>query len=197
MKTLEDIEIELKNSLILPSVKNNTQFFLCPVGLNGSGKTTVIKVLTEKLHLLRLSTDELRRILKQNSLDFKHTKEISLKIASEFALKGYSIAFDMNCGTKETKDFLEYLANKIGAKIIWININTPEEYIIEGLKNHHHLRSWLIEDLQKMIDNYYSQKEKRLKENLKFDFLYTFDNSRPDIKKQIDECEKKIMSLLF
>ncbi len=54
--------------LKIPEKKPLKQILLCPVGLVGAGKTTVLKPMAEKLNLIRVSTDELREMLKKTDL---------------------------------------------------------------------------------------------------------------------------------
>lgn len=143
---------------------------------------------------MRLSSDELRKMLKESGHNYSSVKNIGLGVAKEFAHKGYSISFDMDCGSPEVKNFVESLAKELRAIIVWVNINTPEAYIFEKFKKHP--ASWLANDPQVMIDNYLAQKEKRGKEKTRFDFLCTFDTSKADIAKQLDDCCMKINGLL-
>ncbi len=195
-KTIQEIENEYKNSVEIPNIVPEKQFFFCPVGIVGSGKTTVTKAVSKKLGLLRLSSDELRKLLKENGHDYSSVKEIGFRIAEEFVEKKFSIAFDMDCGNPESKEFVERLSEKYNVKIIWVHINTPEEHILKGLLKDAHYRAWLAEDPQIMIRNYFSQKEKRLKENTKFDYFFTFDTSKSDMQEQISECVEKIKKAL-
>ncbi len=192
-KSLEDIEKDFRSSIEIPKSISQKQFFFCPVGLVGAGKTTVTKPISERLGLVRISSDELRKMLKENGHDYSPVKQIGLKLAQEFAQKGLSIAFDMDCGNPEVKEFVEKLAEKLHAKVVYVHINTPKEYIFEKFRRHP--PSWLAENPEDMINNYYAQKEKRTKENTPFDYLFTFDTSRPDLNKQIDDCIKKIESV--
>lgn len=189
-KTLAEIESAFKESLEIPAIKSPKQLFFCPVGLVGAGKTTVTKPIAKRFGLIRLSSDELRKMLKENGYDYSPVKEIGLRIATEYALKGYGIAFDMDCGNPEVKDYVEAAAKKLGAKAIFVHVDTPQEFIFEKFRKHP--PSWLADDPQKMIENYNSQKEKRAKEDTKFGFLYTFDTSRDDVAEQIEECVRKI-----
>ena len=194
-KSVEDIEKEFRSSIEIPQDIPKKQFFFCPVGLVGAGKTTVTKPIAKRFGLVRLSSDELRETLKKNGHDYSPIKEIGFKLAREFAQKGFSIAFDMDCGNPEVKESVEKLAEKLHAKIVYVHINTPEEYIFEKFRKHP--PSWLADNPKTMIDNYYAQKEKRLKENTPFDYLFTFDTSRPDVNKQIEDCIKKIEDVLI
>ena len=50
--------------------KANQELILCPVGLVGAGKTTVLKPISKILNLVRVSSDEIRGILKQEGYNF-------------------------------------------------------------------------------------------------------------------------------
>jgi predicted kinase len=193
-KSLEEIAAKFKASLEMPSHTPSRQFFFCPVGLVGAGKTTVTKPLSRRLGLLRFSSDELRKLLKENGHTYDRVKEIGLKLVDEYARKGFSISFDMDCGNPEVKKFVEVLADELHVSVIWVHIDTPEEYIFDKFRKHP--PSWLADNPQTMIDNYRAQKERRLQEDTQFDYFYTFDTSRPDIEAQIDECGAKIEGFL-
>lgn len=188
--SLPEVENLFKSSIEIPENVPKKQFFFCPVGLVGAGKTTITKPISERLGLVRLSTDELRKLLKENGYDYSPIKQIGLTLAQEFAQKGFSVAFDMDCGNPEVKEFVEKLAEKLQIKVIYVHIDTPKEYIFEKFRRHP--PSWLASNPEDMINNYYAQKEKRDKENTSFNYLFTFDTSRPDLEKQIDDCIKKI-----
>ena len=186
-KTLAEIELLFKESLEIPTIKSSKQLFFCPVGLVGAGKTTVTRPIAKRL---RLSSDELRKLLKENGYDYSSVKKIELRIATEYALKGYGLAFDMDCGNPEVKNYVEDAAKKLGAKAIFVHINTPEECIIERFKKEKPF--WLAANPQVRIDNYFAQKTKRIEENTAFDFFFTFDTSRDDVAEQIEECVRKM-----
>ena len=167
------IKKEYQESLIMPNSKRAEQIFLCPVGLVGAGKTTVIKPLSERLGLVKVSTDEVRKLLKENGQGYESVKEIVALIIEELARSGYSIAFDMDCGNPIVKEQAEILSKELKIKIYWIHINPPEEFILEKLR--HHPASWLASDPEVMVKNYFDQKDKRLKEGTLFDFDFVFD----------------------
>lgn len=57
---------EYEAELDIPIQPKRKQFILCPVGIVGAGKTTVMKPLSERLSLVRISGDEIRKILKEH-----------------------------------------------------------------------------------------------------------------------------------
>jgi predicted kinase len=193
-KTQFEIEREFKSQLAIPQLKPSSQLFFCPVGLVGAGKTTITKPISEKFNLLRISSDELRKLLKENGYSYEPLKDILLNISSDYAKQGYSIAFDMDCGNPILINAVEEWAAHSGAKVIWVHINTPQEFIFEKFKKHP--PTWLADNPQIMIDNYLAQKERRQKEGRVFDFFYEFDTSRDDIKVQIEECIEKMVANL-
>lgn len=192
-KTLAEIETEFRANIKITESKPAKQFFLCPVGLVGSGKSTVLKPIAEKFNLVRISSDEVRKSLLENGHDYSPVKEIVFRAINEIARQGYSLALDMDCGNPVTKEYTEKLSSELNAKIFYIHINPPEEYVFEKFRNFPLELSWLAPGRpDDMINNYLVQKEKRKVENTHFDFIYTFDTSKANIAEQISECCEKI-----
>ena len=167
---MEEIIKEYERTLVFPSSKK-LRIFLCPIGLIGSGKTTVMKPLAEKLGLLRISSDDLRKIMREKRHGFENLKEAISSLVSKYVEQGYGIAMDSDHGPTEKKKKLEEFAAKVSMPIVWIHINPPEEFIVNKLKNFKH--SWLFKDVDDAIKNYETRKP--LHQNLDFDFTYTFD----------------------
>lgn len=184
------IREEYKKTLKLHARNNPYQFFLCTVGLVGAGKSTVIKPLSEKLSLVRISSDEVREILKEREAGYEQLMEIIKPLAEELATQGYNLAFDADCGNPKTKDMILQLAGKTGAKVFWIHIDPPENFILNKLRTFNH--TWLFKDGEEAVENYFLQREKRKEENTQFDFLTTIDTSRSDLPEQIEHAFKLI-----
>ncbi len=193
--TSEDIKLireNYKKTLKLPIIKDDSyrQFFLATVGLVGAGKSTVIKPLADKLSLVRISSDEVRQMLKERNVGYESLMEIIKPLVEELAIQGYSIAFDADCGNPRTKEMILNLAEKLKVKVFWIHIDPPEEFILNKLRNYNH--TWLFKDAEDAINNYLKQKDKRKEGNTPFDFLATIDTSRSDLQDQIEKCVDKI-----
>ncbi len=209
MNTEKDLSeqdyINIKNKYLslveIPKNKNSGQFILCPVGLVGAGKTTVLKPLSERLGLVRISHDEIRKILKMEGFNFEKSKEIAVEIIKDIIKDGYSVSIDANCGSKETLEIIKKFENQYSLEIIWIHVNPPENFIIDKLRNfaikYPHLAWPLFKDGEEAVKNYFKSKEKWGDgTNLGIDFLYTFDTSKPDINEQIDQATKLIQAKL-
>jgi shikimate kinase len=132
-----------ESTLEIPENKPKNQFILCPIGIVGAGKTTVIKPLSKKLSLLRISSDEIREILKKNGFDYSRTKEIAYAIIKKYIKQGFSIAIDGDCVSEDNQNRIKELEKEYSSiKVFWIHINPPEEFIINKLKKIKH--SWLF-----------------------------------------------------
>lgn len=176
----------------LPKEKPIAKFFLCPIGLVGSGKSTVIKPLSEHFGLARVSGDEIRKLLKENGFNLIRTVEIAFHVVARLVKEGYSIALDSDCSGPNVQETIERAAKENAYQVFYLHINPPEEFILNKLKNFQH--TWLFKDADHAIRTYYHRKP--LHENIKRDFLYTFDTSKPDLTDQIQEAisliEKKL-----
>ena len=191
------IREKYKSTLKLPHQNKDAshQFFLCSVGLVGAGKSTVIKPLSEKLSLVRISSDEVRQILKERNVGYEQLMEIVKPLAEELAVQGYNLSFDADCGNPKTKEVIMELAEKVGAKVFWIQIDPPEDFILNKLRNYKH--TWLFKDGEEAVENYFQQKERRQKENTHFDFLATVDTSKLDLSAQIEHVFELIKKSLI
>lgn len=174
--------------LTIPDQLPTPPFFLCPIGLVGAGKSTVIKPLAERFHLLRISTDEIRKLLIEHGYNSIRTAELAYKLISDFSGKGYGVAIDADCVGTHVAESISQAANAIGAKIVWVHINPPEEFILNKLQTFQH--SWLFKDANDAITNYFRRKP--LHQNLNYPFLYTFDTSRPNLVEQLEAAARII-----
>jgi len=189
--SVQDFADKYECELIIPSKKPGNQFILCPVGLVGAGKTTVVKLLSEKLPLVRISGDEIRKLLKENRFGYEKVQDIATVVAEKYLNQGYSICSDNDCVTEKTQKILGGLRDKYNLRLVWIHINPPEKFIINNLKNRK--PNWLG-TAEQMIENYYARKP--LHEYLDFPFVYTFDPSKPNLPEQIEQATQAIRKTL-
>lgn len=180
----EKIVQEYEKILKIPENKPKEQIMVCPVGVVGAGKTTVVKLLSESLSLLQISSDEIKKLLKENGYGYDLASEISFDLAEKYIAEKYSVVMDKDCASKYSQRRIEEIKKKYKIKIFWIHINPPEEFIINKLKNYKH--TWLFRDANQAIENYESSKASH--QNINFPFVYNFDTSRDDISEQIKEA---------
>lgn len=186
----ENISQLYEKQLELPSGKPMHQILLCPVGLVGSGKTTVVKPLSKALSLLRISSDEIRKILKENGFNYVRTREIAKNLIGKYLKQGFSVAIDADCAGS-SYELINEISRNPQIKVIWIHINPPESFILNKLRNYKH--TWLFENADDAIHCY--QERKPLHEHLDMPFLYTFDTSRDNLDEQVKEAIELIQAI--
>lgn len=191
LKYFEDLYCSQIN---IPPKNNNKQEMICPVGCVGAGKSTVMKPLSERLGFVRISTDEIRLLLSKYGYNHIQTKQIAFSLIVKFIQQGYSIIIDADCIS--FKKELEKLGYDMNIHILWVHINPTEEFILDKLRGINY--TWgLFKDTDDAITNYYRRKP--LHENVinRFNFIYTFDTSSPDLNNQINlfinRLNKKIL----
>lgn len=184
-EVLEEVAKEYEKSLIIPGVKNKPQWMLMPVGLIGAGKTTVVKQLATRLGLIRMSTDDVRQMLKERGYSYEGCRNITHEISKKYLNLGYSIAIDANTGSKAGIEYNKRTAKMFpGVRQIFVYMNPPEDFIINKLKNYQH--TWLFSDSDQAVKSFYKNKKAFSRPDLSF--VYEFDTSRDDLTTQIDEA---------
>ena len=181
---------EYERKLHVPDIKPPIQYILCPVGLIGSGKTTVVTALCKELSLVRISSDDVGEIIHTQEFpnDLVVLTEIMEELFSKYLDLGYSVAADTDCGTSSNQEFLQEKKEKYGLQLVWIHINPPETFILNvGLKNK---PEWLFKDKNEVIEIY--TRRKKVHEKLSIPFVYTFDTSLPNVGEQINEASQLI-----
>ena len=182
----EEIKAVYLQQMELPSTIPPVQFLLCPVGLVGAGKTTVVKPLAKQLDLVRVSGDELRKLIKERGYTYDRMKPMSYDITTHFLSAGYSLAIDSDCAPADNQAKIAEVARTYHLQVIWIHIDPPEEFILNKLS---HLTPNWLGTAEQMVKNYHARKP--LHEHLDhLRFTYTFDTSRADLPQQIEMgCE--------
>jgi len=182
---IEKVYLSYRDSLEYPDgCKNKPQFDICPIGLVGAGKSTVLRKICKNLPLVRISSDELRRLLIDEGLDPKIAPSLGARMNIELKHQGYSIAQDNDLAPFAVQKAVEKIDRELGITEFWIHINPPEEFIIHKLQNYKH--DWLFEDANQAIANYFARKDLHARDvTRKFDFV--FDTSRDDLDEQVNQ----------
>lgn len=189
-KVPEILKIFTEN-FILPE-KKKPQCIVCPIGLVGAGKTTVMRPLSERLSLLRISTDELREILQERGFDYDRVWELAMSVGRAYAREGYRIGVDADCADHETQEALDAVSTELHIPILYIHINPPEDFIIHKLRTFKH--TWLFSDADHAVKNYFARKP--VHAHLGMPFVYSFDTSKDNIASQVEEAADIITSKL-
>ncbi len=193
MKSLNDLAEIYERTLVLPKVKPEPQFYLVSVGLMGSGKSTVLKRLSEMLGLVRICGDDIRKVVFENEGNEEDTWEIGRRVVEKYVAQGYSIAHDTDGATAKTQAAIAKQAQEYGVKTVWVHVNPPESFILANLDRPK--PKWLFESQEAARAKYLERK--KLHENLDIQFAFEFDPSRSDFELQIEQAAAGIQGLLL
>lgn len=180
-----------------PNVIPKKQWILCAVGLVGAGKTTVIKPISNALHLARVSNDDIRILLRRGGYNFLRTVDVARKLVEKYFAEHRSIALDADSIIPENREEIIRVAYAHEVPVIFIHIRPPEEFILHKLKHLHYESSGLLKDANDAITNYYRRKPLHEKHLSGIVFNGTFDTSRPDLLEQVDKFIKHLQEQGF
>jgi len=187
---MAEISRAYEASLKTPTGKHQPQILVCPVGLVGAGKTTVIKPIADQVGLLRISTDDIRHMLKDRGFNYLRLMEIARPLVEKYLKQGQSLALDMDC-VGSAYQFILQAERQMHLKVIWLHIAPPETFILHKLRNFK--GGWMVDDNEKMVETYFARKP--LHEHLDMQFLFVFDTSRADLGRQIADATQAIQAV--
>jgi shikimate kinase len=177
---IEEIRQAYLKTIDIPKEKRTPQIVVCPVGLVGSGKTTVMKALSKRLGLVRISTDDIRMMLKERGFNYKKTGEIALGIIEPLLGQSHRLGLDMDCAGS-ARPFIEKLEKESQIRVVWLHIDTPEPEILKNLSERESRK--LFKNSWDAVANY--QRRKPLHANLNMPFAYVFKSTRDRLDEQI------------
>ncbi len=183
---------EYDKTISVPKQKLHAGLLVCPVGLTGAGKSTVIKPIAQALDLVRISGDEIRILLMNKGFNTVRTIEVAFQVYMKYLHAGYGLAIDSDVidpfVRKELKKIIK--AKKLNA--IWIHINPPEKFIINKLTNFKYKPNKGFKNAEEALANYQRRKplHKKYLPGMKFD--YTFDTSKKNVGSEIRRCVTEI-----
>lgn len=190
--SVQHIQDTYEHTLTIPDAKPTHPYLVCPVGLVGAGKTTVMKPLSKKLGLVRISGDEVRHLLKERGFNWKRVYDINSRLIQKYLSLGYAVGIDSDCSTHV--ETLKNMGSEVGAQIFWLHINPPEEFILKKLEQYNH--TWLFANAVIAIGNYAMNKKRNERNPVRVPYLYEFDTSKNNLEEQIDEAVRRIREQL-
>ncbi len=179
----------------IPKTKLNKQIVIAPVGLIKSGKTTVTKLLTKKIGAVRISSDEVRVLARDSKIEIFDIKETFFILLNYFINKNLSVVADAGWSDFEKREALEMLGVEKGFEVVYIKINPPRKYILDGIKNFKYKKGELFRNSEEVMRDF----KRTLKERWPLsdlDYIHTFNPAKENLSEQVGECVEKIKSNL-
>lgn len=120
----------------LPDKKASQPFVIGIIGLIGSGKTTVAKLLTKKLAgTVLVKSDSARFLLKEAGLEWGgNVREVLFNTAQWLLQNGYSVIFDGDFIEEKKRKNTQKLADESGAKFYIIRIKLDKNLCLKHLQ---------------------------------------------------------------
>jgi len=173
-----------------PEAQQKPQFCLCVIGLVGAGKSTVLRKIANHLPIIRVSGDEVRKMIYEKGLP-----EVSAEILAEMNAitvsrlvgEGYRFAYDNDFAHPDIRSIMLAERQKSSVPVFWIRVSPPEQFILNKLRAHPQ-PTHLFKSTDEAITRYYQRKElhtAQAAELARLPYLYTFDTSAPDLDEQV------------
>lgn len=191
--------------LHLPEIKADKPFVVATIGLVGSGRTTVAKMLIEKLNgAVLVQANSARFLLKEAGLPWgENVRQVLKEVAIKLLDQGYGIVFDGNASDEEDRKNIGEIAQKTNAKISYVRINIEPELAKQREEQKYNDSNWVssfddfrVNTTEKMLKNIDDRAE--LHRNLKSSEIPNLageinnDGSLEELKKQVEELIPKI-----
>lgn len=175
----------------LPAQKPTKLFVLGIIGLPGSGRTTIAKMLASKISgAVVLQANSVRCLLKEQSLPWGDNVRAILKaISNKLLSQGYGIIFDGNAVDAEDRENIKNIASPFGAQVLYLRINIDKELAKKRESDKYNNPKWVssfedfrVNSTEKMLQNI----EDRAKVHAELD-----NASIPDLIGEIDNNGSK------
>lgn len=200
---LDQLVQDFLSRVHLLEIKTSKPFIVATIGLVGSGRTTVAKILVEKLTGATLvQANSARFLLKEVGLPWgENVRQILKGVAIDLLNRGYSVVFDGNASDAEDRKNIEEMAEKTGVQVFYIKINIKPELAKRREADKYNNSSWVssfddfrVNTIDKMLKNIDEQVtlNQKLKSSEIPNLLGEIDNSS-----SVDELKKQVKGLIL
>jgi len=124
MEKLTKAEEEAKEkyiaSLYIPRQKNEKQVVVAMVGLIGSGKSSVAKVLANKLQAVTIEGDAIRIFLRKYGADYAKARKIAEDVTVHLVGQGCSVVLDSDFIDSKKRASIREVVKKTNARLLFV-----------------------------------------------------------------------------
>lgn len=189
----------------LPVEKAERPFIVAMIGLIGSGRTIVAKMLATKIKgAVLMQSNSARYLLKEAGMLWGENVRQAIKgVAQNLLSQGYGVVFDGNAADEADRKNIEELASGSGAKVFYVKINIDPEVAKAREKAKYNDVNWVssfedfrVNTTEKMLGNIDQRAESHagLQSSDIPGLVGEIDNSGSleDLERQVTEVADKI-----
>ncbi|GEM_PF-5115250 len=160
-----------------------SKYFIGLIGSYGVGKSTIAKMLSEKLGFLVISSDDCRRMLDKKGMSPKKIDDnkiiflIGVKVIEELMKRNLSIILDADLIEPTFRETIGKKVGENGYSFLLINIISDKEITEKRINGR--LRNETSDYLKKNMKKHFAERQNIHSVNkLPEDIFYTFDTSK-------------------
>ncbi|MDP3727420.1 MAG: ATP-binding protein [bacterium] len=172
-------------------------FVIALIGPVGSGKSYVARILASKLGAVHLRTDDVRVTLRRRGQSMYDAVSVMRHRAEALLRRGMPVILDSDFVNPEKRRELERLLAPLGARLYFIEVDTPEPLILARLRENRYTADDFFPNAEEAIRVYYVRKKFRAKFEStltlggRFKPDFTVDNTEP-LGPQIGKIVKEV-----
>ncbi len=160
------------------------------IGPVGSGKTYIARIFARKLGALNVRTDDIRVALGRKGKSYSRAPLIAKRMTEGALAKRRSVILDFDAVRVGRRQELKKEARLFGARVVFIQVDTPEKLILVRLKKHRYTEKDLFKNAEEAIRVYFIRRKFHRRE-LKNKPDFVINNARP-LRPQISKIIRSI-----
>ncbi len=133
-RIIKEVEIKFIGSLRVRRKKTRDQVVLALVGLVGTGKSPLAKLLAPRIGAVIIRANAIRVLLRKAGQGYEAVRRIAHNALRHVLERGRNAIMDSDYVDPAKRRILEKLARKYGAKVIYIRTVAERDAMIEGLR---------------------------------------------------------------
>ena len=189
----------------LPIEKAERPFVVAMIGLIGSGRTTVAKMLANRIKgAVLVQSNSARYLLREAEMPWgENVRQVLQIVAKDLLARDYGVVFDGNAADEEDRKNIEEIANANGARTLYVKVNINPAIARERERAKYDNPDWIsgfddyrVNTTEKMIQNL--EERAKLHQQLQLasisNMVGEIDNNGglEDLERQVEKIADKI-----
>lgn len=201
MDQIAEISKDFLSRLKMPGTKPASPFLVAMIGMVGSGRTTVAKMLNDMLPgSVLISANSARFLLSEKEMPWgQNVRDVLNNVARGVLEQGFGVIFDGNAGEKEDRDNISKIVEGTTTKVFYVRIKIDIEKAKEREEKKYRDATWVsgfddfrVNTLEKMLANIEAQRnrDEKIDEEQIQQIIGVVDNNG-----SLNNLEKQVVSI--